>query len=371
MDSNHHLADVLQRFLPAYRQQYSLSRRQAQTCQHILDCRTAKLGSQQWRCDGCGYEQVQYCSCRDRHCPRCQGHQRQQWVAKQQAQILNCRYFHLVFTLPHELNVLSRYAAKGLYSALFQAMWQTLSQFAANRRKISGQLGVTTVLHTWGQTLSQHIHLHCLVPGGVLTAEGQWVETKGKYLYPVKALSAVFRAKVMQALRARQLSVPESDALMLKPWCVYCKPSLTRPDSVLNYLGRYTQKGMLHESRLSSITDRDVCFKYRDYSQPGSAKTMQLTGVEFIRRYLLHVLPKGFMRVRHYGYLANRCRRKKLAVIQPQCRADQTASRANKEGSEIECRWPCPKCKIGLLRLCALNLPRRERFEVVVPIASG
>ena len=366
-----HLADVLQRFLPAYRQHYPLTHRQALVCQHVLDCRTAKLGSQQWRCDDCGYEQVQYCSCRDRHCPRCQGKQRQQWLTKQQRQVLDCRYFHLVFTLPHELNVLSRYAAKELYSALFQAMWQTLSQFASNRRKTSGQLGVTTVLHTWGQSLSQHIHLHCLVPGGVLTTDGRWLAMKGKYLYPVKALSTVFRAKMMRALRVRQLTVPAKDELMAKPWCVYCKPSLTRPDTVLNYLSRYTQKGMLHESRLTSITDEGVSFKYKDYRQPNSPKTMRLTGVEFLRRYLLHVLPKGFMRVRHYGYLANRCRRKKLATIQPQCQSQQLTESSNKLKTITECSWPCPVCEVGVLKLCGLNLPKPTNFSAVERISSG
>lgn len=370
MNTNHHLADVLQRFLPSYRQQYPLSYRQALTCQHILDCRTAKLGSQQWQCEACNYEQVQYCSCRDRHCPRCQGQKSQKWIAQQQSQVIHGRYFHLVFTLPHELNVISQYAPKALYSALFQAVWQTLSRFAANRNKHRGQLGLTTVLHTWGQTLSQHIHLHCLVPGGVLTAENKWVGVKGQYLYPVKALSTVFRAKMLQVLRTQQVEIPHTEALMAKSWCVYSKPCLNRPDTVIKYLARYTQKGMMHESRLTGMDNSHIKFSYKDYHQPGQTKEMRLTGVEFIRRYLQHILPKGFMRIRHYGYLANRCRRRKLALIKTQTERALQPEKTMDDKPLHGC-WQCPECRTGLLKLVSLRLPTRCNVDALRSPLTG
>ncbi|MCF2949660.1 transposase, partial [Paraglaciecola aquimarina] len=281
MASQYHLSEVLQRFLPNYQQLHALNYRQSLVCQHIAACHTAKLGMQQWQCDRCEFQKIHYCSYRDRHCPRCQGQKSQEWIAKQQAQVINGPYFHLVFTLPHELNVISQYADKALYRALFQAVWQTLSQFAANRKQLKGQLGITTVLHTWGQTLSQHIHLHCLVPGGVLTKEGKWITVKKAYLFPVKALSQVFKGKMLQALRAESVALPRLDAVINKPWCVYSKACLARPETVIKYLARYTQKGMLHESRIKHISQDDVTFSYKDYRQPTQQKTMTLSGVEF------------------------------------------------------------------------------------------
>lgn len=165
MATTYHLSDILHQHLAHYQQQHKLTEQQALVCQHIQQCRTQTLGIQHWRCDTCQYEQQVFCSCGDRHCPRCQGRQTQAWIATQQAQVLPCRYFHLVFTLPHELNILAHYAAKPLYNALFESVWQTLAQFGMKRKHLQGQLGCTMVLHTWGQTLSQHIHLHCLIPG--------------------------------------------------------------------------------------------------------------------------------------------------------------------------------------------------------------
>ena len=355
MANQHHVSDILAQFLPAYKKQHSLSYQEANSCQHIMDCRTAKLGAQKWQCNKCEHEQLHYCSCRDRHCPRCQGEKQQQWVDAQQAHIINTRYFHVVFTLPHELNVVTHYAKAQLYSALFQAVSQTLDKFAHNRKRLKGQLGVTMVLHTWGQTLSQHIHVHCLVPGGVLNAKNHWQSVKTDYLFPVKALSPVFKAKMFDALRARKVNIPQADILMAKPWCVYSKACLTKPETVIKYLARYTQKGMLSEARLKNVNEQGVTFYYRDYRQVKDVKTMSLSGVEFVRRYLSHILPKGFMRVRHYGFLANRCRRKKLTLIHAQTRHDVP----NKKSDAVvpsNHHWQCPKCKLGELLLLGSQL---------------
>ncbi|MGS0683519.1 IS91 family transposase [Shewanella sp. 125m-7] len=356
MANSYHLSDVFNRHLPKYQQSHKLTSRQTMVCEHIQTCRTQALGEQQWRCGQCQYEQRVFCSCGDRHCPRCQGKQTQAWITKQQAEVLSCRYFHLVFTLPHELNILAHYAAKKLYSALFAAVWQTLSQFGMSRKHLQGQLGGTAVLHTWGQNLSQHIHLHCLIPGGVLTAQDIWHGVQSDYLFPVKALATVYRAKMLQALRARELDVPESDMLMNKPWCVYSKACLSRATTVVKYLGRYTRKGMLHESRIKAVTAESVSFSYTDYADSNKRKVMQLDAEEFIRRYLLHVLPKGVMRVRHFGFLANACKRKKLGKIRPQLPLVQREP--DKSVAEQDCLWLCPKCQQGYLQFIGIIEPQ-------------
>ena len=354
MAKRYHVSDILARFLPAYKQQHSLSYQQAKSCRHIMDCRTAKLGTQKWQCNRCDYEQLHYCSCRDRHCPRCQGQKRQQWVEAQKNLLINTRYFHLVFTLPHELNIITHYAQTELYSALFEAVSQTLDKFAHNRKHLKGQLGITMVLHTWGQTLSQHIHMHCLVPGGVLDAADHWQSVKTDYLFPVKALSCVFKAKMFQALRSRKVSIPHADTLMATNWCVYSKACLTKPETVIKYLSRYTQKGVLSEARIQNVDEQSVTFLYRDYRQPNGLKRMTLTGIEFVRRYVSHILPKGFMRVRHYGFLSNSSRRKKIPVIKKQtCSATPINESASSDVSS--CHWACPKCKGGELTLMGLT----------------
>lgn len=356
MASSYHLSDILNLHLSHYQQQHKLTQQQSLVCLHIQGCRTQSLGEQQWRCGQCQYEQRIFCSCRDRHCPRCQGKQTQEWIAKQQAEVLSCRYFHLVFTLPHELNILAHYEAKKLYSALFEAVWQTLSQFGMSRKHLKGQLGGTAVLHTWGQNLSQHIHLHCLIPGGVLTAQGDWHGVKSDYLFPVKALSTVYRAKMLHALRKRELEPPETETLMSHPWCVYSKACLSRAATVVRYLGRYTRKGMLHESRIKAVTEESVRFSYTDYADNNKRKVMQLDGDEFIRRYLLHVLPKGVMRVRHFGFLANACKRKKLAQIKTQLSSVQPAR--EKLPEEQGCLWLCPRCQQGYLQFIGIVEPK-------------
>ncbi|MCL1058846.1 IS91 family transposase [Shewanella gelidimarina] len=361
MANSYHLSDVFKLHLPLYQQRYKLTSRQATVCQHIQSCRTQALGEQQWRCDECHYEQRIFCSCGDRHCPRCQGKQTQEWIEKQEAEVLNCRYFHLVFTLPHELNILAHYKAKALYSALFEAVWQTLSQFGISRKQLQGQLGGTAVLHTWGQNLSQHIHLHCLIPGGVLTQQGEWRGVKSDYLFPVKALATVYRAKMLQALRARELDVPDPEALMSKSWCVYSKACLSHAATVVKYLGRYTRKGMLQESRIKRVTADSVSFSYTDYADSNKRKVMQLEGEEFVRRYLLHVLPKGVMRVRHFGFLANACKRNKLEQIKvqlPSAQMQREKASVTKTDAKQSGMWLCPKCQQGYLQFIRIIEPQ-------------
>jgi hypothetical protein len=267
-----------------------------------------------------------------------------------------------VFTLPHELNVITHYAQTELYSALFEAVSQTLDKFAHNRKRLKGQLGITMVLHTRGQTLSQHIHMHCLVPGGVLDAANHCQSVKTDYLFPMKALSKVFKAKMLQALRTRKVSIPNADMLMASPWCVYSKACLTKPETVIKYLSRYTQKGMLSETRLQSVDEQNMTFYYRDYHQLKGLRTMTLSGVEFVRRYVSHILPKGFMRVRHYGFLSNCCRGKKLSIIQKQTQG-ATPNKEDSPPASCSYHWACPKCKQGELLLVGLNMPPTHQHK--------
>lgn len=359
-----HLADVLHQFLPEYKAQHALNYADEKICRHIEQCRTAKMGEQRWQCGDCLFEKVVYCSCRDRHCPRCQRKATQQWVEKQENNLIAGKYFHVVFTLPHELNVVTQYAPEMLYKSLFQAVWQTLSKFAQSRRKQSGQLGVTAVLHTWGQTLSQHIHLHCLIPGGLLNEQQQYRGITKGYLFPVKALSTVFRAKMLKALREHDVSIPNPDKLMLMSWCVYSKRCMCQATTVIRYLGRYTRQGVLYESRLQKMDDKTVTFSYKDYRDEHKKKSMKLTGEEFIRRYLSHFLPKGFMRIRHFGFLANRCRRKKLAIVRlqlPKIKRAQVKTEA--EQGKVVNTWFCPQCKQGILMLSGIIKAKLMRYE--------
>jgi hypothetical protein len=257
---------------------------------------------------------------------------------------------------------ITHYAQTELYSALFEAVSQTLDKFAHNRKRLKGQLGITMVLHTWGQTLSQHIHMHCLVPGGVLDAANHWQSVKTDYLFPVRALSKVFKAKMLQALRTRKVSIPNADMLMASPWCVYSKACLTKPETVIKYLSRYTQKGMLSETRLQSVDEQNVTFYYRDYHQLKGLRTMTLSGVEFVRRYVSHILPKGFMRVRHYGFLSNCCRRKKLSLIQKQTQG-ATPNKEDSLPASCSHHWSCPKCKQGELLFVGLNMPPTHQHK--------
>ncbi len=237
-----------------------------------------------------------------------------------------------------------------MYSALFEAVWQTLSRFGMTRKHLQGQLGGTAVLHTWGQTLTQHIHLHCLIPGGVITEQGQWRGVKSDYLFPVKAVSTVFKAKMLAALRQREITIPNANNLINKPWCVYSKACLYKAETVVEYLGRYTRKGMMHESRLKRVTANAIDISYVDY-RDNQRKIMQLAPDEFIRRYLLHVLPKGVMRIRHFGFLANSCRRKKLSLIQQQM---PTKALKGIKVTEPLGHWCCPQCANGRLMFMGL-----------------
>ena len=268
-----------------------------------------------------------------------------------------------MFTLPHTLNRWVQLHPQVIYSLLFRCVWATLKVFAADPRRLGGELGMTAVLHTWGQALTQHVHLHCLIPGGVLTPAGQWTPAKGHYLFPVRALSRVFQGKMVSALRrayddgclpliTRPGDVDTTlDTLMQTRWVVYSKACVTHTDTVVTYLSRYSHRIAISDQRILGMEDGQVLFHYKDYRDRNTSKVMRLSGIEFIRRFLLHVLPKGLMRLRHYGFLANRCRAEKLRRIRAALAQDSESTPAEEDATgTVGDGYPCPKCHQGTVR---------------------
>jgi hypothetical protein len=317
------LADIFREYGEQYRRNYSLPVSHLRVMRAVERCRTASLGGHMQKCDSCGFERPAYNSCRNRHCPKCQSLAKARWLEKQNSELLPVGYFHLVFTLPHELNGLILTNKKILLSHLFKAVGETLVDFG--RTRLGGQIGFITVLHTWDQTLLDHFHLHCLVPAGALSFDQKrWTPARKSFLFPVKALSVVFRGKFLDLFKGAfarnkllfvgqgaSLADPVAftlriNALRKKPWIVYAKKPFGSPVHVLDYLGRYTHRVALSNDRILSAHSRKITFSYRDRKNEDRKKTMTLDAHEFIRRFLLHVIPKGFVRIRHFGVLANR-----------------------------------------------------------------
>jgi len=266
--------------------------------------------------------------------------------------------YHLVFTLPHELNGWMQLHPELIYSLLFKVVWQTLQAFAENPKRPGGRLGLTAVLHTWGQNLSQHVHLHCLIPGGVLTKNNEWHAAKSTYLFPVRALSRHYRGKMVSALRdaanAEKLSrVTRSgevdevlNQLMQKDWVVYSKPCINHTETIIKYLARYSHRIAISDQRIIRVDKDCVHFRYKDYRK-NQYRTLTLSCEEFIRRFMMHILPKGMMRLRHYGLLANRCRKDSLAMVR---KILSRPAEIMEKQEKCETRWlPCPKCRVGHL----------------------
>lgn len=361
------VAQALERFGEDYQQQYGYRPEQQQVVTNICQCRTAILGGTQLHCNACGHDSIQYHSCRNRHCPQCQHRATLAWREKRRQDLLPVPYFHLVFTLPHQLNGWVRLHPREVYRLLFQAVWSTLKQFAANPTRLGGELGATMVLHTWGQALDQHVHLHCLVPAGAWEKQKQvWHAANSNYLFPVKALSRGFRGRMVTLLResycqgkldkitkTNEINT-RLNTVMKQQWVVYTKACHGKPERVLDYLSRYTYRIAISDSRIVSVGEHAIHFRWKDY-RDGSNKMMALSGVEFLRRFLQHVLPKGFMRIRHYGFLSNRYRRSKLTMIKLALNEKEEAEHAVKKGDQLATRsgeaaigvspWFCQHCR--------------------------
>jgi len=328
------VADIFRQAGPAYRQEHAdaLSRGQRCVMSAIERCRTAALGGHIEECDECGHQRIAYNSCRNRHCPKCQSLVRAQWLEDRQADLLPVDYFHVVFTLPKQIAAIAYQNKAVVYEILFQATAETLRTIAADPKHLGAEIGFITILHTWGQNLLHHPHLHCVVPGGGLSADGErWISCRPRFFLSVNVLSRLFRRLFLTRLRAafaagqlrffnslEPLQAPRAFARYLAPlrraeWVVYAKPPFGGPEQVLEYLGRYTHRVAISNNRLIGLSDGKVSFRWKDYRDESRQKLMSLDASEFIRRFLLHVIPRGFQRIRHYGLLANRHRAAKLA----------------------------------------------------------
>lgn len=387
------LADVLQHFGQDYLRSHGLSTAQARAWRAIVSCRTPALGGQLMRCDGCGAEQWRWHSCRNRHCPRCQSRQRDAWRAARMSELLDVPYCHLVFTLPHELNALAGVHARWVYDTLMQCTAATLTEFAANERWLGGIGAFTLVLHTWTQDLRRHLHVHALMacgalqvqPGGAVWRRPQRSE---RFLFPVHALSRVFRGKFLQALQeagaagllARDPALTQEDrtrraqALRRHEWVVYAKTPLAGPAAVLDYLSRYTHRTAVGNERLVAIKDEQVMLRVRADDR-GGKRTTRMPGTEFVARLLQHVLPPGFKRIRHFGLLAPAAKTQRLSMARqllampqpsPQAREDALAFMRRVAAIEINC---CPHCKLGRWQLVQALQADRAALASISPTA--
>jgi len=381
------VADVICEAGGRYEEAYGLPWESRRILKDLVSCRTSALGGHKRICDQCGYEEISYNSCRNRHCPKCQAQARAKWLEERAGDLLNVPYFHVVFTLPHAIAHLALQNRRMIYGLLFQAVSQTLLTIGRDPKHLGAEIGFLAVLHTWGQKLQHHPHVHCVVAGGGLSPDGRrWIPCRNaNFFLPVRVLSRLFRGKFLSCLRKAyaqgelglygklsSLQDPAEwsqwlEALAGKDWIVYAKPPFGGPQRVLKYLARYTHRVAISNSRLIALEDGQVTFRWKDYTRGNQQRTTTLDAVEFTRRFLLHVLPSGFMRIRYYGFLANRVRGGKL----PQARcllgvseeAETCIQDAEPSDSPCKDEWVCPKCRTGhLIWIEILRIePSRER----------
>ena len=386
---------MLRRYGETYRAEHaaSLSCAQRRVMHAIETCRTAALGGHREQCDTCEHQRLSYNSCRNRHCPKCQSLARAQWIEQRQAELLNCQYFHVVFTLPEAIAAIAYQNKAVVYNLLFQATAETLRTIAADPKHLGADIGFFAVLHTWGQNLLHHPHLHCVVPGGGLSPDKRrWIPCRPDFFLPVKVLSRFFRrcflgslehafnvgelhffsglAALQDRKRFQQYLVP----MRKKEWVVYAKPIFAGPKQVLDYLGRYTHRVAISNHRLCDMEDDHVRFRWKDYADDNQQKIMTLSATEFIRRFLLHTLPSGLQRIRYYGLLGNRHRTENLArcrnllnlpstPITPAEPAPSLDYRSRYEALTGISLYRCPACSEGHMQFIEL-LPRRKTLPV-------
>ncbi|MBW1693055.1 MAG: IS91 family transposase [Deltaproteobacteria bacterium] len=368
------LADIFRLYGDNYRRSYAVSQEQLKVMRHIEICRTAELGGHVEQCSQCAFEQIAYNSCRDRHCPKCQTLTKEQWLNDRKAELLPCGYFHLVFTLPHDLNPIILSNKRTTMNILFAAVNQTLQTFAKDPQwRLEGRLGFISVLHTWSQTLIDHFHLHCLIPAGALSfTKDKWIPTKDNFLFKITSLALEFRKRYLKlllnaylkdkliftkktaALNSRQAFQQLINSVSKTRWIAYAKRPFAGPQQVLEYLGRYTHRVAISNNRIISIDNGSVTFTYRDRQNDNEIKEMTLDANKFIGRFLLHVLPKGFIKIRYFGFLAHTNKKEQIPLIRKLIDPDATLPEKIKEsisemmlrltGIDITC---CPQCKKG------------------------
>jgi hypothetical protein len=375
--ATHEVADVIRLFGDALLREGSVTPARRRVMRALVACRTAQLGGHVESCDSCDYQRIAYNSCRNRHCPKCQGSRQAKWLEDRAKDLLPVEYFHVVFTMPEELARIALQNKRIVYGVLFAASAATLRTIAADAKHLGAEIGFVSVLHTWSQDLRHHPHVHCVVPGGGLAPDGTWVGCRPGFFLPVRVLAAMFRGKFvaalraafeqgelrfqgsLQALRDRAAFAACLDRAMAKPWVVYSKPPFGGPAQVLKYLARYTHRVAIGNRRILDIGVDGVKFRWRDRAQGNRARTMLLPGVAFLRRFLLHVLPRGFTRLRHYGLLANRNRATRLAVCRLQLAAPMPMASSNPSVAPCEVgEVRCPACRSGRLVRQRWTVPR-------------
>jgi hypothetical protein len=376
------VADIFREQGDAFLDRYgeTLSPEQRRALHEIAACRTAALGGHVEECDQCGHRRIAYNSCRNRHCPKCQATAAAQWMEAREAELLPVEYFHVVLTLPAALGPIALQNPRAVYGILFRAAAETLQQVAADPKHLGAEIGFLAILHTWGQNLEHHPHLHCVVPGGGLSPDGsRWIACPPGFFLPVRVLSRVFRGKFLALLRhafdhgklsfhGKLRALVDAGAFQRRlaasaqtEWVVYAQPPFGGPQQVLKYLARYTHRVAISNQRLVALADGEVQFHWKDYAHGGGQKTMTLKATEFIRRFLLHVLPSGFVRIRHYGFLANRVCREQLAhcraLLGVEAAPGPVPSEPGTDPEEIADGVPaakgCPECGEGRMVIVA------------------
>jgi len=367
------VADIFRLYGEEYKKTHAMTDNQRKVMAAITACRTAQLGGHSEVCAKCGTIRNSYNSCRNRHCPKCQTLAKEKWLEQRREELLPCGYFHMVFTLPHSLNHLILRNRRELLTVLFKAVRNTIIAFAADPQwKLEGKPGLMTILHTWSQTLIDHFHIHCLIPAGVLSFDNrQWVASNENYLFSVESLAKEFKKQFLSLLQEQyaELVRPENSASLLadaqkKTWIVYAKKPFSDAEQVLEYLGRYTHRIAISNHRIKEIENGKVIFSYKDRSHDNQTKNMELSGVEFIRRFLLHVLPFRFMKIRYYGFLANICKKKSVLLIRRLIGRDMSTPLKEQEttrekllrltGRDIGL---CPECKTGEMLFQRILMP--------------
>jgi len=384
------VADILRAqgdcFLERYRSGFDFQ--QLKAFRAIQRCRTAALGGHRDACQSCGYQVISYNSCRNRHCPKCQAQARERWLTARERELLDTSYFHVVFTVPHELNVLALENPRLFYDLLFAASAQTLLEIASDPKHLRAEIGVIAILHTWGQNLLLHPHIHCVIPAGGLSLDHRrWVRPRYPFFLPVRVLSRVFCGKFLAGLKqlyrrkklrcagpAAALADHKQFAKLLRrlhrhDWVVYAKPAFGGPMQVLRYLGRYTHRVAISNHRLLAFDQERVTFRWKDYAHGSKQGQMTLAATEFLRRFFLHVLPKGFVRIRHFGFLANRFRTSRLALgrqLLASGGSTEQEVRTRDLRSERSSLWHCPRCGAAMIvmqRFTTAELSRCSYFD--------
>ena len=381
------VADIFREYGDAYRRKRKLPSRMLKAMSAIESCRTAILGGHIDECDECGHIKVSYNSCRNRHCPKCQSLAKERWLIARKNDLLPVEYFHIVFTIPDILNPLALRNQKELYTILFKSVSETLLELGKDPKYLGVDIGFIGILHTWGQNLMDHPHIHCIVPGGGLTFDSKsWISSRESFFIPVKVLSRLFRGKFLAYLKdayskdklkfhgsIQELGRERNfgtflDNLYKREWVVYSKPSFNSAEHVLEYLGRYTHRVAISNNRITNIENGEVTFKYKDYKDQNKPKQMTIEAHEFIRRFMMHVLPDKFVKIRHYGILSNRNRKTKLKRCKEILGVEVKQTKDKKGWQELMLELTgkdpsiCPKCKTGRLVRKEFLHPEKDKY---------